>query len=919
MLIYSNNFSDYDRTILDLVPFPMWIYDMDTFRFLAVNKEAICQYGYSEEEFMQMTIKDIRPIEDIPKLEKAVERARKRRKQYKESLFRHQKRNGRIIYVRLKSNHINFEDKRAELVTAIDLTDRYEREQKIVAQQDFLKAIGKINKLLLKSNNWIKSLEGCFKIVGHTIDIDRIYFYQNNLNDQTTFQRLAWNRPSSKQKNAPVGHLPLSEFPLFIGTLKAKRHFEAIVDELPSSPIKTMLQSHEIKSIIVLPVWVDEAFYGFIGFNDCNRHRKFSDNEFQLLHALTSNLAHVLKEHHAYQELFFSEGRYKSLIENGRDLVAVIDAVGNYKYVAPTSKTVLGIPPEEFLGKNAFDFIYEKDVPRLMEQLAKIQESKYVSIEPYRFPDANGNLRWIRTELSNHLNTPLIEGIVANTHEVTDEIKQKIANDLVIELTLAFAKPISLAFSLNEVLRRLVLLPKVSMSEIWLVSPDESQLNLVSKACQHSKFEVFHQKSKDFTSCKKEEGLPGMVWKEKTVVIWKDLIENNHFVRSGSAKIADLSTGIGLPVMYADQFLGCILCFSVDTADHLLEEVHLLTNVSGKLGALVKQKITEEEYRNFFNISPDPHCLIGFDGYIKKCNKAFFNLFGHQKDGLYSTSLFQFIHIADRERAREDFDALISGHSMEPFAGRFLTDKGELKWLLWSATVAAESKTVIAVGKDITEQKHAEQALQTAYERLKTAQKIAKLGYWFRDIGSDISVWSDETYKIYECSAETFIPSIENIKQTLQTKDRYLMEDDPSLHLEPGKTQSFEHEIITLFGKLKWVRQEVRLLTNEQGSAFKIEGTIQDITASRQSMERIKKQNDNLKEIAWLQSHIIRAPLSRIMGLVYLSKELDGGGKSTNELMDMIMESAKELDEVIGQITVKTNLINDENTTYTTD
>jgi len=50
-----------------------------------------------------------------------------------------------------------------------------------------------------------------------------------------------------------------------------------------------------------------------------------------------------------------------------------------------------------------------------------------------------------------------------------------------------------------------------------------------------------------------------------------------------------------------------------------------------------------------------------------------------------------------------------------------------LKWLLWSATIAAESKTVIAVGKDITKQRHAEQALQTAYERLKTAQKIAKL------------------------------------------------------------------------------------------------------------------------------------------------------------------------------------------------
>ncbi|HAE68113.1 MAG TPA: diguanylate cyclase, partial [Sphingobacterium sp.] len=87
------------------------------------------------------------------------------------------------------------------------------------------------------------------------------------------------------------------------------------------------------------------------------------------------------------------------------------------------------------------------------------------------------------------------------------------------------------------------------------------------------------------------------------------------------------------------------------------------------------------------------------------------------------------------------------------------------------------------------------------------------------------------------------------------------------------------------------------------------EGTIQDITASHQAMEQIKKQNETLCEIAWLQSHSIRAPLTRIMSLIYLSKELDGGGKSTAEIMDLIMDSAKELDAVIAQITVKTNLI----------
>ncbi|WP_312363317.1 PAS domain S-box protein [Sphingobacterium sp.] len=744
MLSVTTERSDFDRAIFDLVPLPMWIYDLDTLRFLAVNKEAIHQYGYSEEEFKQMTIKDIRPQEDIPKLEEAVERTKSRLKKFKKSIFRHQKRDGRIMYVQIKGNTINFYGIQAEIVTATDLTELYEKER----------------------------------------NLDK-----------------------------------------------------------------------------------------------------------------------------AYKELSFSEKRFRSLIENGRDLVAIIDLEGKYKYVAPSSINVLGIEPEAFLGKNAFDYIYEEDAPHVMGQLRKITESQSVSIDAYRFPDANGDLRWFKTELSNHLDTPLIEGIIATTHEVTAEIKEKIVNDLFTELTSTFAKSFSLVSSLDQALQRLVLLPKIRVSEIWLVAPDHSELHLVSKSLQQSKFALFHQQTQELTSCTEEDGLAGRVWKEKKVVIWDDIGANKDFLRAEAARAVGLSTGIGLPIMYGDEFLGCIVCFSTSAPENLVEKINLLTNVSERLGPLVKQKVTEEEYRNVFNISSDPLCVIGFDGYIKKCNKAFSQLLGYPTTYLYATPMFDLIHADDRERLAEGLSLLISGHITERFSGRFLTSAGELKWLQWSATVAAESKTIVAVGKDITKQKLAEHALQTAYEQLQTAQKIAKLGYWFRAIDSDITEWSDEMYKIYDCSPSTFIPSLENIKQTLQPKDQYMLEDDPLFHLESGSIKSFEHKIITLSGKLKWVHQEVRLVTDETGKVVKIEGTIQDITASRRAMDQIKKQNDTLREISWLQSHVIRAPLTRIMSLIYLSKELDGGGKSPDEIMDLIMDSAQELDNVIAQITVKTNLI----------
>ncbi|MGV8877753.1 MAG: PAS domain S-box protein [Sphingobacteriaceae bacterium] len=82
-----------------------------------------------------------------------------------------------------------------------------------------------------------------------------------------------------------------------------------------------------------------------------------------------------------------------------------------------------------------------------------------------------------------------------------------------------------------------------------------------------------------------------------------------------------------------------------------------------------------------------------------------------------------------------------------------------------------------------------------------------------------------------------------------------------------------------------------------------------DITENLNYIHAIEAQNEKLKEISWMQSHIIRAPLARIMGLVPLISDLDEIPAETREMMDYLMQSANELDEVIREITLKTELI----------
>ena len=563
MLKSTPNHSQYDQTIFDLAPFPMWIYDLETLYFQAVNKEAIRHYGYSKDEFLNMTIKEIRPKADILKLEKAVKEVRTRTHLYKESLFRHKQRNGSIIYVQIKSNLIKFRGKEAEIVTAIDLTDRYEKEKRIETQKNHLKAISSINQLLLTSSEWLQSVDTCFKIVGETIDIDRIHFFQNNLKEETTSLSFEWCKSniSPQINNTKLQNIPYSEFSLVLIPLKKRNHFEALVEELPSSDAKIIFQQQGIKSILMLPLWIKNIFFGFLAYQDSSE-KIFSEDELQLLHALTSNLGHVIRQDQVHKELTFSEDRFKSIIEKGKDLIAILDRNGNYKYVAPSSKPVLGFPPDEFIGKNAFKYIHEFDIPRIKEKLTELLHSNYISIEPYRFCDANGNWRWFRTELSNHLNTSSIEGIVANTQEVTEAVKKKQSDELIASLILSIGQLGTLSSCLQCALQQLIKLHRIHVCEIWLVSEDASRLDLISSASQEKKFISFLQHSKKITSFSKGIGLPGHIWNKNSSELWKDLSNNKLFERSELIKSTNLQTGLGFPIAYNNKFIACITCYA---------------------------------------------------------------------------------------------------------------------------------------------------------------------------------------------------------------------------------------------------------------------------------------------------------------------------------------------------------------------
>lgn len=127
--------------LFHLSPQPMWVYDLETLYFLDVNDAAIQHYGYSFDEFLNMTIKEIRPKDEISKLEKALDISRQKEKYSFQDEFTHTKKNGQEIIVDIRSNIIYYNNRKAEVVLATDITERYQYTQAIEKQNEKLKEI----------------------------------------------------------------------------------------------------------------------------------------------------------------------------------------------------------------------------------------------------------------------------------------------------------------------------------------------------------------------------------------------------------------------------------------------------------------------------------------------------------------------------------------------------------------------------------------------------------------------------------------------------------------------------------------------------------------------------------------------------------------------------------------------------------
>lgn len=189
--------------------------------------------------------------------------------------------------------------------------------------------------------------------------------------------------------------------------------------------------------------------------------------------------------------------------------------------------------------------------------------------------------------------------------------------------------------------------------------------------------------------------------------------------------------------------------------------------------------------------------------------------------------------------------------------------------------------------------------MQEANTLMSQGQALANFGTWQWDIITDNISWSDALYDIYEITDKSVPLTFEGYLNRLHPDDRPFVSQQIRDSLISRQDANFEERILCAGQRTKHLRSWARVITNESGTAVKMIGACLDITRS-------KTDRAKMDEIAWMQSHVIRAPLARIMGLVYMMQDEQ---RTTTDGLDILSElniAAHELDKVIHNITDNT-------------
>jgi len=373
-------------------------------RFLVVNDRLCAILGYSRDELAGLRFQDVTLPADLPAnllLHGALLRGEASDCSMEKRYLR---KDGQTVWANVTVSRIQDEsgEHRHNFVVVEDISARKQMEQALLRRDAVLEAVSLAAEKFLREPDWRGAIPTVLETLGVAAGADRAYLFRNvrDAAGRLCMEPLVgWSAPGAppRAEGPRLGPLPYAEADLreLEPVLAAKRPFHRLTGDLePGEQARVRLLG--VLSLAVVPVFVRDQWWGFMGFDDCAQGRSWMPVELEALMAAADILGNAIARRHVEQAFRESERKFRIIAETVEDVFWITSPDrGTLIYLSPAFERLVGPREEAFRDPAGFlARVHPRDRRRLAAHYRRPARGPR-EVE-YRLLSARGAVRWIR-------------------------------------------------------------------------------------------------------------------------------------------------------------------------------------------------------------------------------------------------------------------------------------------------------------------------------------------------------------------------------------------------------------------------------------------------------------------------------------------------------------------------------------------
>jgi len=329
------------------------VHEAESGIILDCNRKACKVYGWDRNALVGSNLKTL--SKDMDRYEEEIRRVQEG-KSCAGFTTVHSRQGGRPITVLVSLSTVEYGGKTAILSFNRDVTEHVEVAEALHRRDTILEAVSFAAEKLLSGGNWEENIQSVLERLGQSMSASRAYIFENHPGsegDLLTSQRYEWAAPGITPQidNPELQNFSWKENHLqeWMEGLRQGEIGQGVVAGLPELA-RRHLEGQDIKSLIAVPIFVGETWWGFIGFDDCLSARQWSSVETEALRAAARTLGAALQRKEADKTLRKANEVVRAVVRASPVAIAALDADGLVCMWNPAAESLFGWSEAETLG-----------------------------------------------------------------------------------------------------------------------------------------------------------------------------------------------------------------------------------------------------------------------------------------------------------------------------------------------------------------------------------------------------------------------------------------------------------------------------------------------------------------------------------------------------------------------------------------